>query len=62
MESQNIMELEALTPTEMVPDLFSAEYRLAIPYGDSRIPACIPLPLTRTTAFTNRQGMPPSGS
>ena len=52
MESQNIMELEVLTPTEMDAGLvFSG--------------VCIPLPLIRTTAGTKmdcRKGMPPSGS
>ena len=62
MESQTIQELEALTPVEMDAGLVFS----GVPTGNKiwviRIPACIPLPLTHTTAFTNRQGMPPSGS
>ena len=62
MESQTIQELEALTPVEMDAGLVSAVCRPGTRFGAIRIAACIPLPLTRTTAFTNRQGMPPSGS
>ena len=62
MESQTIQELEASRQRKWMPDLFSAECRLAIPYGATRILACIHLPSTRITVFTNRHGMPPSGS
>ena len=61
MESQNIMELEVLTPTEMDAGLVFS----GVPTGNKiwgYQNVCIPLPLIRTTAFTNRQGMPPSGS
>lgn len=63
MESQTIQELEALTPTEMDAGLvFSGVPTGNTIWGYQNRLACIHLPLTRITAFTNRHGMPPSGS
>lgn len=61
MESQNIMELEKLTPMERDAGLVFS----GVPTGNTiwgyQNP-CLYTPLTRITAFTNRHGMPPSGS